>query len=146
VERREHIATLLKNSLTSDDLEHLQKKRLLALLRELNDLEVLILRANASRSFAERHRFEQVHPAVAQLPSVFNASASAHDRTAVHESYLLHMSGLGLLQPRYQMPMRGEIPEFDPDTGTLRTVGYQTSRLGKLLLRMLDLEPEIEAA
>lgn len=45
-ERRENIANLLKNSLSDEQLEHLQKKTLLELLGQLNDAEILILQSN----------------------------------------------------------------------------------------------------
>jgi hypothetical protein len=44
-ERKEYIASLLKNSLTDDQLKHIEYKRLLSILGELNDLEVLILKS-----------------------------------------------------------------------------------------------------
>jgi hypothetical protein len=40
-ERLEYIASLLKNSLTDEELEHFGKKKLLSLLNELNDAEVI---------------------------------------------------------------------------------------------------------
>lgn len=43
-ERKERIASLLKNSLTSDELSHVQEKKLLSLLGELNDAELVILK------------------------------------------------------------------------------------------------------
>ena len=63
-ERREHIASILKNSLTNDQLKHIEKKRLLGILGELNDLEILILESYARRSFTDRQRFKEAHPAI----------------------------------------------------------------------------------
>lgn len=45
-ERKEYISSLLKNSLTNEDLKHIEYKRLLSILGELNDLEVLILKSH----------------------------------------------------------------------------------------------------
>jgi len=42
-ERKEYIANLLKNSLTREDLDHAGKKKLLALLGELLDPEIILL-------------------------------------------------------------------------------------------------------
>jgi hypothetical protein len=42
-ERKEYIANLLKNSLTDEGLEHTGKKKLLSLLNELNDPEIILL-------------------------------------------------------------------------------------------------------
>ena len=50
--RLEYIASLLKNSLTNDELEHIEKKKLLGLLNDLNDAEIIWLK---SFSFGLRH-------------------------------------------------------------------------------------------
>jgi hypothetical protein len=42
-ERKEYIANLLKNSLTREDLDHAGKKKLLSLLGELLDPEIILL-------------------------------------------------------------------------------------------------------
>jgi hypothetical protein len=44
-ERLEYIASLLKNSLTDGDLEHIEKKELLSILNELNDAEIIWLKS-----------------------------------------------------------------------------------------------------
>ena len=44
-ERIDYIASLIKNSLTDADLEEIAYKRLLSLLSELDDLDVLILKS-----------------------------------------------------------------------------------------------------
>lgn len=44
-ERLEYIASLLKNSLTQQELKHIEEKRLLLLLNELNDAEIIWLKS-----------------------------------------------------------------------------------------------------
>lgn len=43
-ERREYIANLLTNSLTDADLDHIGEKKLLSLLNDVNDAEMLLLK------------------------------------------------------------------------------------------------------
>jgi hypothetical protein len=140
-ERREHIATLLKNTLTAEIVDHLQTKRLLAILGELNDVEILLLRLHASRSYAARQEFEAAHPAAGSVPVPYSAPRKEHERVALQKPYLDHLVQLGLLKPNYQVPTFDDKPEFDRDTGTLVSRGYDTTLLGSLLLRMLDLHP-----
>ena len=52
-ERIHRIAALLKNSLTDEELRHLQDKRVLDLLAELNDAELIIL-----QSYSREARFD----------------------------------------------------------------------------------------
>jgi len=43
-ERREYIANLIANSLSSEDIEYIESKHLLRILGEINDIEVIWLR------------------------------------------------------------------------------------------------------
>lgn len=138
-ERRDHIASLLKNSLTADGVRSLERKRLLSLLGELNDLEILILRYHASRTEADRTAFEKKHPVVKKPLPTSNSPAIEHQREALYESYLLQLTRLGLLRPRYRKPWIDQGPEFDYQTGAIRADGYETTSLGELLLNMIDL-------
>ncbi len=60
-ERRGYIASLLKNSITNEKLEHIEEKKLLAILGGLNDAEILTLKfyslsSTGRREFAETHK------------------------------------------------------------------------------------------
>src|SRR5215211_4266901 len=69
-ERRAYIASLLKNSITSDELSHEQEKTLLSLLGELNDSELIILGwygTDMVGSEADEYFFR--HEAVLQFPT-----------------------------------------------------------------------------
>jgi len=52
-ERKGYIANLLANSLTDDTLNHLAQKKLLSLLNELNDAEIILLHFYAVRQADE---------------------------------------------------------------------------------------------
>lgn len=139
-ERRERIAALLKNSLTSSDLEHIQQKQLLSLLGEINDAELIILQAHgldldpwAEEEFYERHE-DTIRGPLALLGS----SQEEGDRQAVHDSYRAHLTRLGLLRATYKKPKKGELPEWDLKTGMLKAKGYEITPLGRLLLRQID--------
>jgi hypothetical protein len=144
-ERRRYIAALLRNSLSNEDLQRVEQKRLLALLGELNDAEILVLRAKAELFLAKRQEFESQHPVTARPMVAFSGSDEERNRQALYDSYLRHLVHLGLVIPRYHKPWRGEPDKFDYDTGMLQASGYETSRLGILLLRLIDLAPEREA-
>ena len=137
-ERIEHIASLLKNSLTDEDLEHIVYKRLLSLLGEINDLEVLILKSH-SGSITQQREFRRKHHAVVTEPVVHLGSSQEEvDKHAIYEAHKTNLAHLGLLKIRFQRPRRGESPEFDEQTGMMKANGYDLTDLGRLILRSID--------
>lgn len=138
--RKRHIASLLKNSLSRDDLSHIEQKKLLAILGELNDVEIIILTAqslsatpNAARSFRELHG-----PVFEPIILTQESSEEEVSRAAVHRTYREHLRQLGLLRPKFRKPKKGELPEFDPETGMMKVQSYHITSLGRLLITYID--------
>ena len=139
-ERIDHIASLLKNSLTDEDLEHLAYKRLLFLLGELNDLEVLILKSH-SIGIAQQQEFRRKHQDALTPPIVHLGSPQeVVDKGAIYETHRANLVRLDLLKMRFRQPRRQELPEFDNRTGMMKANGYEITSLGMLLLRSIDQE------
>lgn len=139
-ERKEYIASLLKNSLTDDELKHIEYKRLLSMLGELNDLEVLILKSQTLlRGQPEHDEFWKAHKEVLTPPLAHMGSSQEEiDKHAIYQTHKLHLANLGLLNPRFKKPKRGDLPEFDDKTGMIKAQGYSITGLGRLLLRSID--------
>jgi hypothetical protein len=138
-ERKEYIATLLKNSLTDDQLKHIEYKRLLSILGELNDLEVLILKSltflhgeEGSKEFWEKHEKALDEP-IAYLGS----PQEEWDKFEIYKTHKEHLVRLGLLKIRFNKPNKGEVPEFDEHTGMIKAQGYDITSLGELFLRSI---------
>lgn len=139
-ERIDHIAALLKNSLTDEDLEHLAYKRLLFLLGELNDIEVLILKSH-SIGFAQQQAFWGKHHDALTPPSVYlDSPQEVVDKGAIYDTHNANLVRLDLLKMRFRQPRRQELPEFDNRTGMMKADGYEITPLGMLLLRSIDQE------
>jgi hypothetical protein len=146
-ERRAYIAALLSNGVKSEDISHIENKHLLRILGELNDIEVIWLRAyyewhwgDRNSEFQNRHA-EILNPVGAHLGS----SRGELDKEALQESYKAHMEQLGLLRPRYRVDSKTKMPEFDSNRGMKRS-GYEISPLGQLLVRQIGMLPEQEKA
>ena len=137
-ERIDYIASLLKNSLTDEELEHIRYKRLLSLLNELNDLEVLILKSY-SGDIEQQTEFRRKHHSILD-PVVVNLGSSQEqvDKHAIYEAHKTNLSRLDLIKKRFAKPRRGELPEFDEKTGMIKASGYDITSLGRLLLRSID--------
>ena len=137
-ERIEHIASLLKNSLTDEDLEQSAYKRLLFLLGEINDIEVIILKSYSIYG-AEHQEFWENHKEVLTVPAAYlGASQEEIDKHAIYETYKANLAHLGLIRIKFKKPKRGELPEFDEKTGMVKANGYDITSLGRLLLRSID--------
>ena len=139
-ERKEYIASLLKNSLTDDDLKHIEYKRLLSILGELNDLEVLILKSQTlHRGQPEHSEFWEAHEGALTPPLAHMGSTQEEiDKHTIYQTHKLHLANLGLFKARFKKLKRGEFPEFDDKTGMVKAQGYDITGLGRLLLRSID--------
>ena len=138
--RKEYIASLLKNSLTDNDLKHIEYKRLLSILGELNDLEVLILKSKTVHRMDPKHNeFWKAHEDALTSPRAHMGSTLEEiDKHTIYQTHKSHLVNLGLLEAKFKKPKRGELPEFDDKTGMIKAQSYDITSLGRLLLRSID--------
>lgn len=103
-ERREYIASLLKNSITSDELSHEQEKTLLSLLGELNDSELIILGWYGTDMVGEEaDEYFACHQEVVMKPMVDTGMSDEEERDAtLKQQYHDHLRNLGLVGPNRQ--------------------------------------------
>lgn len=144
-ERKEYIASLLKNSLTEDEVKHIEYKRLLSILDDLNDLEVLILKSQTMyRGHPEHQEFWETHEGALTPPMAHMRSSQEDiDKYTIYQTHKFHLANVGLLQAKFKKPKRGELPDFDEKTGMIKAQGYEITSLGRLLLRSIDQSGEI---
>lgn len=144
-ERRGYIASLLKNSITHDELGHIEKKKLLALLGELNDAEIIMLKFHSLTSAEHRSEFAKRHDTVfTPVERHFGVPQENLDRGALQDSYRSKLMEVGLLTPVYKRQDKGKTPEFDLTTGRLKAASLSVTQLGDLLLRFIDESPATE--
>ncbi|MDY6993861.1 MAG: hypothetical protein SVR94_14840, partial [Pseudomonadota bacterium] len=117
-ERINYIANALANSLTNEDLEHLQKKKLLWLLGELNDYEIIHLFLYSYSSNPELQReYHEKHKDVLSLTPITNETPKNEaEKIIVSRTYKDRLVQLGLIAPVFKKPKKGEFPEFDSKT------------------------------
>jgi hypothetical protein len=130
-ERLEYLASVLENSLTEEQLQHHQTKRLLSILAELNDAEVIWLCIFLNRD----------HKTLLKYQEVLKQLQGNKVNDTFRENYETHMERLGLLKPHYKIDSRKQQPEIDPNSGAMKIEGYKITFLGELLLQqILNLE------
>lgn len=139
-DRRQHIANIVANSLTSEDISFIESKHLLRLLGEVNDIEVIWLRfflhptMSGDEEFRKKHE-QLLDPKVATIGS----SQTDIDQETLQKSYKQHLVQLELLSERYKIDSKTKLPEFDSD-GRPKTRGYELTRLGRLFLRQIGFQ------
>jgi hypothetical protein len=139
-ERKHYVASLLKNSLINSSIEYIEGKRLLSILSNLNDIEILMLKSHENNTYDGNDSFWEKHKNVLQGPSVsLGSSEEELDKHAIFETHKRNLTNLGLLTPRFKNLKKGEIPEFDSKTGMMKSQGHQTTLLGRLLLKRLEI-------
>jgi hypothetical protein len=136
-ERREYIAALVANSLTSEDIEYFESKHLLRILGDINDAEVIWLRFYLDPEMGGDSEFIEKHSLILDpVPADLGSPQPVIDKSTLQDSYKDHLASLGLLEK-----------EFDMDTSgrgvKLEVKGYKISSLGLLLLRELGFTHEL---
>ena len=120
--RIEHIASLLKNSLTDEELEQSAYKRLLLLLGEINDVEVITLMAYSMHGIERQNFWEKHRDILIGEPLRYPASREKVDQDAIFKTYRANLARLDLLESKTQRPSQS----------------YEITSLGRLLLRSID--------
>jgi hypothetical protein len=133
-ERREHIASVIANGISSQDIEYIESKHLLRILNEINDIEVVWLSFMGGDSeFSEKHQ-NLLRP----LATSMGSSREDLDKETLQKSYKEHLTRLGLLKYRYKFDSKTNTPKYDSFTGAPEVSSYDITPLGKLLLRQIS--------
>lgn len=136
-ERRDYISSLVVNSISSDDVEYFESKHLLRILGEINDIEVIWLRAYLDPCYGRDDEFTKKNEHILEpIGAHMGSSQSELDKSTLQKSYKEHLTALGLLEK-----------EYDMDTSSrgvkLKTKQFKIAPLGRLLLRELGFKSEL---
>lgn len=142
-ERLVYLAALLTGGITDDSISYEESKRLLGILGEINDVEVVILASHDPGRHPQRDPkfWERNERALAPRAPHTGSSEKEMDEAAIHNSYKQHLVQLQLLTPSFPSVRRGEVPVFDHATGMIKASSYGLTWLGRLLLRRIAMAP-----
>jgi len=124
--RLEYIASMLKNSLTTEKQNHVEKKKLLSILNELNDIEIIFLKYySLNLGISEDHPFTKKHIDILKPPSLqLNTRDEEKRRGAFYENYHTNLERIGLIKS---------------ESGKITLPGVRKiTELGKLFLEYID--------
>lgn len=140
-ERRDYIAAVIANSLSTENVKYIDSKHLLRMLGEINDIEVIWLRFYLHPSMDGDQEFRARHQNVLQ-PVATNMGSSREelDNETLQRSYKEHLTQLGLLEYRYKLHPKTKTPQYNSSTGAPEVSGYAITSTGRLLLRHIGFE------
>ncbi|MFM7574748.1 MAG: hypothetical protein ACKO4S_16700 [Snowella sp.] len=126
-DRLENLASVLEKSLTDEQIKYLQNKRLLSILSELNDVEVIILQSYGYMN-PNTSEFRDQHKSIFQNAVIHgDTSQKEQEENAMYINYRDHLINLGLIGPH----RLGESQLF-------------LTQLGKMLLKILGRSETVE--
>ena len=139
-ERRQYIASIITNSLSSENISYAESRHLLRILDEVNDIEIIWLRFYLEPTMGGDEEFRETHRNVLEpVPATFGSSQETLDKHTLQESYKEHLFQLRLLERRYKIDHKTKEPDFDKRTGTQKVQGYKITSLGRLFLKEIGL-------
>jgi hypothetical protein len=145
-ERLRHIANIVVKGLSTEDMNQTESKRMLWLIGQLNDAEIVLLRSRLATTREDYERdaaYQTLHSKLLAPDATHLGSTEDElEAAALISSYRQHLHDLGLMRQRFKKPKRGEFPEFDEKTGMMKESGSDVTRMGKMFLRYLDLIPD----
>jgi hypothetical protein len=137
--RHERLASLVANGITGNEKDRIETKRLLILLREIDDDQIVILMSYTLR-YSRDPKFRDTHKNIlGGVHPHMQSDRSTIDAATIDRLSRKQLVSLGLLAYRFKKPRKGEPPEFDEKTGSMKVSGMDITPLGLLLLKRLDL-------
>jgi hypothetical protein len=138
-ERRAYIVNVVATGLNGDQKDAIEARRFLRLLGEIDDDQVIILASYLNKN-RQNPEFHETHKGVLdQVFLTFGSGEEEQRRAALQSLSRSELSRLGLLKSHFKNTKTGEIPEFDKDTGMMKSTWKDLSQLGRLLLIHLGL-------
>lgn len=104
-ERREYLANMLVTGLTEPELKHGRLKKLMLLLEDLADEEVIILTYSNLAARSNKTKFFQLHERVLREPAI--TTGTPHDvreQKALHDAWRRRLVQLGLTMNEHPGP------------------------------------------
>ncbi len=138
-ERRVYIAALVGRGITGEENTRAEAKRLLSLLREIDDTQVIILASHLDKNCRDSDFMERHKAALEPVYATMNLDQATVDAEALKNAAEGQLVRLGLLGARFELPRNDRLPEFDQNTGLLKARGVSLTYLGRMLLRSIDL-------
>lgn len=132
-ERIDNISSLVKNSLSEEQISHNNQMRFFSVLKELSDVEIIMLMySDICNQGGKRNEFYLKHKSILQHPPRENRK-----ELAFYQSNKDHLLRLKLCRQTYDLINTPE-PEFDHTTGKIKGTGFKITDFGRMFLESID--------
>jgi hypothetical protein len=138
-DRKQYLARAVAVGIVEDEAEKIKAKRILALISELDDGDLLLLDSFNTDSQPEsyRKRYMRYQKLAPERP-VIGSPANVVERWSIHEASLARLERLSLLNNQIHVNMETKLPRFDQFSG--KPEGYLSiTALGRLVLSRIGL-------
>jgi hypothetical protein len=133
-ERKRYLARAVAQGIGVEEKHKLNEKRVLALIGDLDDGDLLLLDAFASQNTG-REKFEKLRP---EQPTINNRRSGVSERWGLYQASIDRLTRLSLLKKQVNLDSKTKLPEFDTFTGEPK--GYHVvTALGSLVLNRVGL-------
>lgn len=138
-DRREYIASVVTRGITGDEMNRTEAKRLLNILREVDDSQIIFLAAHL-RKYSHDPDFRARHAAVLDpVNAHMGVDPAVFEAEAVQRAGDAQLVRLELLRPRFKKAPKGQLPDFNFKTGLIQSQGTELTTLGRMLLREIGI-------
>jgi hypothetical protein len=142
-ERMDYIAKVVAEGIAGDDLAKIEAKRILGLLRQIDDDQIVILISYLYRYQRDEEFYAKHERILKPVAAHMGSSREELDADAMFKLARAQLIQLGLLKNQFKKPAKGALPEFDDDTGTMKVSSRSVTPTGRLLLRRIGVaEPD----
>ena len=138
-ERIEHIASIVAKGISGEEKEEAEARRMLNILSELEDDQIIVLAFYLDKNISDENFYEAHANVLEPKIDYIGGGIKRSDESTMQITAKQHLVRLELIQPIFKKPRKGEMPEFDPNTGMIKASGYKLTWLGSILLRYLGL-------
>lgn len=137
-DRLDYIARVVSDGLSGDERKRIESKRLLRLLGELDDDQIILLASYLQKNRRNDEFLEKHHPII-RTPFVSLAdSQDARDTATLHQIARDGLKRLGLITLSLPILKPGQVPKFDRE-GKVAGGTLILAPTGRLLLRAIGL-------
>jgi len=137
-ERKHHFYKIVHTGLTSNKEELIELRIITRTLKELNDIEMIILKNLSILSTNERTSFYQKNKSILESERLYvGASKEQEKRHYMFKGYLYHLVALGLLDVNYDVKEESNRIS-DRSEYKVNTNNHRITEFGKMIVEILN--------
>lgn len=137
-ERREQLIKILREGLDSNHEKLIDLRRITRTLRDINDVEFVILKSESFLDSNESSKFYKKHSEVLDSQYIYNtANEEDLDKYYIFQGYISNLISLGLLDREFQVSAKTTITSSDSKF-KIKKSQYGITDFGRLIVKYIS--------